>query len=127
MLTRSAAELQRIVQRIVEAGGTPTDSASVVARLLVGSHLAGHDSHGIQHLPRYIEEVRAGEIVAAARPEVMRESPSTALVRGNWAWGHVTADFATRLGIRKAREGGVALVSAVEVNHIGRLGEYVEQ
>ncbi len=127
MLTKTPTELQHAVQRIVEAVGTPPDNAAIVAQLLVGSHLAGHDSHGIQHLPRYVQEVRAGEIVAQARPQVMRETASTALVGGNWAWGHVTADFVTRLGIRKARESGVALISAVEVNHIGRLGEYVDQ
>ena len=99
----------------------------MVADLLVRSHLAGHDSHGIQHLPRYIEEVRAGEIVPDARPELISETAGATLVRGNWAWGHVTAQFVTGLGIEKAREAKIALVSAVEVNHIGRLGDYVEQ
>ena len=99
----------------------------MLADVLVGSHLAGHDSHGIQHLPRYIKEVEAGEIVPSANPEIIEETASTALVTGSWGWGHLTADFVTRIGIKKARENRVALVSAVEVNHIGRLGEYVER
>lgn len=126
MVKVSVDELGSVIQRIVEGAGTPPDSAATVTRLLVGSHLAGHDSHGVQHLPRYIEELQRGEIVPTARPAVVKETASTALVRGNWGWGHVTADFVTRLAIRKATDTGLALVSAVEVNHIGRLGDYVE-
>jgi LDH2 family malate/lactate/ureidoglycolate dehydrogenase len=120
-------ELHAIVERIVSRVGTPPDQATIVADLLVGSHLAGHDSHGVQHLPRYIKEVQAGEIVPTARPEILRETPGTALVRGNWSWGHVTAQFVTDVGAKKALENGIALISAVEVNHIGRLGHYVER
>jgi LDH2 family malate/lactate/ureidoglycolate dehydrogenase len=77
-------------------------------------------------LPRYLQEVEKGEIVADARPSILFETASAARVRGNWAWGHVTADFVTQLAVTKALDTGVALVSAVECNHIGRLGEYVE-
>ena len=127
MPTKTADELRLVARRIAEAVGTPRDSATVLANHLAASHLAGHDSHGIQHLPEYVEAVRAGEIVPDARPEVVSEASSTALVRGNWGWGHVTANFATHLGIKKAQQSEIALVSAVEVNHIGRLGDFVEQ
>ena len=33
----------------------------------------------------------------------------------------------TRIGIEKARQNRIAIVSAVEINHIGRLGAYVER
>ncbi len=127
MIAKNADELRRAVERIVMAVGTAPEGAKEVADHLVGSHLAGHDSHGIQHLPRYIEEVRAGEIDASARPEVVSETQVTTLVRGHWSWGHVTAAFATQAAIVKARENGIALVGAVEANHIGRLGHYVER
>ncbi|MBI2195267.1 MAG: Ldh family oxidoreductase [Planctomycetes bacterium] len=127
MIKKTAQELDRAVRRIVEAVGTPPENAARVAHILVGAHLAGHDSHGIQHLPRYIREVRAGDIVPAGQPEVLRESGPVVLVRGRWGWGHVTAEFATQRGIEKARRFGMGLVGAVEVNHIGRLGHYAEQ
>ena len=127
MPTKTADDLRRAAKSIFEAVGTPPDGAERLADILVGSNLAGHDSHGIQHLPHYIKEAQAGEIVATANPEIVRETAGTALVTGRWGWGHLTADFVTRLGIKKARENGIALVSAVEVNHIGRLGEYVER
>ena len=127
MLTKTPDELHQVIKRTLIAVGTHDHGAEVVADVLVGSHLAGHDSHGIQNLPRYVQEVLASEIVTDADPEIVKESSGTALVRGNWAWGHVTAEFATRVGVRKARENGIALISSVEVNHIGRLGHFVEQ
>ncbi len=127
MVTVTVDELTTTVQSLVEAVGTPPDNARVVTRLIVGSHLAGHDSHGVQHLPRYLEEAQNGLIMPAAQPEVVSDSPSAALVRGNWGWGHVTADYVMRLAVEKASTSGIAMVSAVECNHIGRLGEYVEE
>jgi LDH2 family malate/lactate/ureidoglycolate dehydrogenase len=127
LITVTIDELTSTVQRLVEAVGTPSDNARVVTRLLVGSHLAGHDSHGVQHLARYLEEAQNGLIVPSAQPEVVSDSPSAARVRGNWGWGHVTADYTMRLAVEKASATGVAMVSAVECNHIGRLGDYVEE
>jgi uncharacterized oxidoreductase len=127
MLIKTADELRGIVQRIALALGTPADSAAAVANHLVGAHLAGHDSHGIQNLPRYVAEVRAGGINPEARPCVVSEQAASALVRGNWGWGFVTANLATRVAIGMARQHKIALVSAVEVNHMGRVGDYVEQ
>jgi LDH2 family malate/lactate/ureidoglycolate dehydrogenase len=126
LITITIDELSATIQSLVEAVGTPSDHAKVVTRLLVGSHLAGHDSHGLQHLPRYLEEAQNGLIVPSARPEIVSETPSASLVRGNWGWGHVTADYVMELAVRKALVGGVSMVSAVECNHIGRLGDYVE-
>lgn len=127
MVLIQAKPLHRLVEEVVVAVGTPTELARDVADHLVGSHLAGHDSHGIQHLPRYVEEVRQGHIVPDASPSVESEAQSVVRVRGHWAWGPVTGNFATRLAIKKARQDKVVLVSAVEINHIGRLGDYVEQ
>jgi LDH2 family malate/lactate/ureidoglycolate dehydrogenase len=126
IVTVTIEDLSATIQSLVEAVGTPADSAVVVTRLLVGAHLAGHDSHGLQHLPRYLEEAEKGEIVAAARPEIFSDTPSVSLVKGNWTWGHVTADYVMELAVQKALATGVSLVSAVECNHIGRLGDYVE-
>ena len=109
MPTKTADDLRRAVENISRAVGTPPETATVLADILVGSHLAGHDSHGIQHLPRYIKEVQAGEIVPGANPEIIEQTASAALVTGNWGWGHLTADFVTRIGIKKARENRVDL------------------
>ena len=125
-VTLTAETLRDFVTAIVEAVGTPASSAAVVADLLVGSHLAGHDSHGVQHLPRYVDEVNAGDIVPSASPELATDDGALVRVRGHWGWGHVTAAHGTRLLIDRVQAHGIAVVSCVEVNHIGRLGHYSE-
>ena len=127
MKTIPPDDLHSVVERIMAAAGTPKEGSKLMADHLVGSHLAGHDSHGVQHLPRYIGQVKSGVIVPDAVPEIVSEVAGAVLVKGNWAWGQVTADYLTRLGIDKASTQKVALISGVQVTHIGRLGHYVEQ
>ncbi len=122
----SAKQLQSVGEAIFRAVGAPPDTASYMAQTLVECNLVGHDSHGVIRIPSYVERVEIGRLAPAAKPSILRETPSTAVVRGNWGFGQVTARFAAEVVIRKARETNVAAVGAVECNHQGRLGEYSE-
>jgi len=75
--------LHGVTAAIIRATGAPDDIAAQVADVLVDNHLAGHDAHGILRIPEYVQSVRAGEIVPAARPRVLEESATHALVGGN--------------------------------------------
>jgi uncharacterized oxidoreductase len=77
-------------------------------------------------LPRYVEGVRSGKVVAAASPGVVSRHLATAIVDGNWGWGQVAAQLATETVCSLAAEYGVGSVVIRRCNHIGRLGEYVE-
>ena len=124
MLVFPAERLQALTQAIFERVGAPPDIAQRVAEALVESNLAGHDSHGVIRIPSYVEAVRRGHVIPDARPTVQKESAVLALVDGGWAFGQVSAAFATDLAVRKAREHGLAVVGIVRCTHIGRLGEY---
>ena len=126
MPTKTADELYQLTREVLLAAGASESNAGRVAEALVSSHLAGHDSHGVQHLPRYVENVRAGQLQPAAQPVTVQETACSALVRGNWTFGHVSAEFAMRLALEKSAVENVSIVTLVEVNHIGRLGEYGE-
>ena len=122
----AAENLHTLVREILLAAGADERNASRVADALVSSNLSGVDTHGVFHVPNYVQDIRAGHIVPTAWPDVVSESPTTALISGNWTFGHVSAKFGMDTAIRKARERNVAVVSIVRVNHIGRLGEYSE-
>jgi LDH2 family malate/lactate/ureidoglycolate dehydrogenase len=124
VLVFPAERLQALTQAIFERVGAPPDIAQRVAEALVESNLAGHDSHGVIRIPSYVEAVRRGHVIPDARPTVQKESAVLALVDGGWAFGQVSAAFATDLAVRKAREHGLAAVGIVRCTHIGRLGEY---
>jgi uncharacterized oxidoreductase len=126
MQTKTADELRSLVVRVLMAAGADEDNAARVAEALVSSNLAGVDTHGVWHLPLYVSQIRDGFVVPTARPETVKENDNTALVTGNWTFGFVAAKYAVDIAIRKAGEHGVAVVGAVRLGHIGRLGEYAE-
>ena len=107
----------------VAAGCTPPDARTVVDHL-VESNLFGHDSHGVIRYPDYVKAIRQGRYQAQADPEVLHETPCTAVVDAHGALGQIGARFATELAIEKARQQGVASVSLRNTCHIGRVGAY---
>lgn len=119
--------LHKVTGAIFQAAGAPEDLAAMVADVLVDNHLAGHDSHGMLRILEYIRSIRAGEIIPSARPQVLQESPTSALVSGNWALGQVTAIFAVDLAIAKAKREKVATVAVVQAGHTGRLAVFTER
>lgn len=126
MQSYRASHLEELTAGIFEAAGTPADIAAHVAHSLVVSNLMGHDSHGVIRIPQYLESIAKGAIVPAARPTVVKETATTAVVDGNWAFGQITAAFGTDVAIEKARTQGTSAVFLNRLNHIGRLGEYTE-
>lgn len=126
LLLITADRLRSVSQRIFASVGAPEDIAAHVAGSLVESNLAGHDSHGVIRVPAYVDAIRRGLVQPAARPSIISETETTALVAGNWAFGQVAATYATEIAIAKARECHVAAVGVVQCPHIGRLGEYAE-
>ena len=127
MIEIEPTRLADYTRAIFAAAGAPDEVAERMARSLVDSNLAGHDSHGVIRISQYIREIREGQLDPKARPEVLRRGPAWALVDGKWGFGHEAARFAMAQAIEIAREAGVAAVSAVRCNHIGRLGEWGEQ
>jgi LDH2 family malate/lactate/ureidoglycolate dehydrogenase len=127
MPTPTKEALHRVTTAIFRAAGAPDDLAGQVADVMVDNHLAGHDSHGILRIPEYIQSVQAGEIVPTARPRVVEESATSALISGNWAFGQVTAAFAADLATEKAKRERVAVVAVVQAGHTGRLAAFTER
>jgi uncharacterized oxidoreductase len=127
VLTKSAAELKSVTETVFKAAGAPEDLAAEMGEALVGANLAGHDSHGVIRIPAYVNQIKSGGLDPAARPAILEETATTALVDGRWTFGHVAARYATDVAIKKAKESKTAVVSIVRCNHIGRLGQWGAQ
>ena len=54
------ARLRTLANRIVAAGGSSPDEASIVAEHLVEANLRGHDSHGVGMLVAYVRDFEVG-------------------------------------------------------------------
>lgn len=126
MIISTAEQLRELVRKILLAAGADQCNANCVAEHLVSADLSGVDTHGIWQLPNYVTAIRAGDIVPTAWPEIVRETPTSVLVSGNWTFGHVAAKYAVEVAIGKAKENNVAVAALVRSHHIGRLGYYAE-
>lgn len=124
---KSAEELVAVVEEALRMVGAPPDVAAEVAAHLVDADAAGHPSHGVAQVVRYVTAVREGEIVPDARPVVLTDRGPAALVSGEWGFGHVATRFATDQAIERSQAHGLALVGLVRAHHNGRLGAFAER
>jgi hydroxycarboxylate dehydrogenase B len=120
------AELTRTVERVFAAAGSAEDEAAIIAGHLVEANLRGHDSHGIGMIANYLRNLGAGKAAANVKGHVVSESGSMIVYDGDRGWGQIVAREATLLGIKKAKETGVAVVALRNAHHIGRVGTYGE-
>lgn len=119
-----AATLVDFIERALAAVGLPPQDASVVAELMVEADLTGADAHGIFRLPQYVSRIQAGGINVTPSIKVHRSAPSTALVDGDNAMGHLVMRRAAETAIEIARENGVGWVGAHHSNHAGPAAIY---
>ena len=126
MPTIVADDLRSMSVRILMAAGADQPNAERVAEGLVSADLSGVDTHGVFQLPKYVSEIKKGHVVPTAKPEIVSETPTTALITGNWTFGFVVAKYGLEVAIEKAREQNVAVIGLMQTVHIGRLGEYSE-
>ena len=122
----TADALRAMCAATFEAVGFAPDDAGVIARLMVEANLVGHDSHGVRHIPVYVERVRNGLIVPDATLSVKQETAATAVLEGGNILGHVAATRGMEMAIKKARHGHIAAVAVRHQEHVGRVGAYPE-
>lgn len=120
----SASQLIDVGTKIFLAAGAPLEEACLVSEFLVKANLAGHDSHGIIRVIQYVNDIEKGIIKPGANIEIVNETPSTAILNGNWGFGQVVAKRAMDLAIEKAKRNAISVVCVYNCNHIGRLADY---
>ncbi|SPE33841.1 Malate dehydrogenase (NAD) [Candidatus Sulfopaludibacter sp. SbA6] len=114
-----APELARFAEQILLAAEVPPHKAAVVTACLISSNLRGVDSHGVQLLPFYTDQLLAGEMDAQADGRVVSEMGSCLVFDGQNAIGQWVAETCCGHAVRIAREQGMAMVVARESNHFG--------
>jgi len=126
MHTYEPAYLHALSRRLFESFGATNEIGHIVANILVGANLTGHDSHGVLRVPTYMRRISDGIMNAGAEPTTVRESVTTLVLDGHQGPGHLTAYRAVHKAIEKARTSEICSVSFTQIEHIGRLGHYAE-
>ena len=77
-----ADRLRHLTADVFTATGCSRPEAERVARYLVAANLAGHDSHGVARIPRYVQMQREGMLLADRQIQVVVDTPVLAVVDG---------------------------------------------
>ena len=119
-----AGALRACMERIFEKEGFSSEDARAIADVLMQADLFGIESHGAQRLMYYHRNIRSGSVNVSAKPEVLRETPVSALIDGHFGMGALVAQFAMRMAIEKAKQSGVGMAVVRDSSHYGIAGYY---
>ena len=115
----SAEDLTSWAAGLLEAATFPRPTAHLIAESLVAANLRGVDSHGVQLLPYYVEQVERGDMDASAAGCIALESAACLLYDGANGAGQQVASVCCGQAVRLARKHGISIVVARESNHFG--------
>lgn len=119
--------LRAIVAEILRCGGSDNAEAELVSKHLVDANLAGHDSHGVGMVPKYIEDLQAELVKPNTHPTLMKDDGAVMVFDGHLGYGRPVAEEAMAAALERCRETGVVLMALRRSHHLGRIGAYGEQ
>ena len=97
-----------------------------ITDILLAADLNGTESHGVQRMVRYDYEITSGMVDVHAQPEIVHETPISAVIDANNGMGQVVGRMAMQMAISKAKACGCGFVSVRRSNHYGIAGYYTE-
>ena len=106
--------------------GFNEQECEIIVDVLLTSDLYGIESHGMQRLVRYHKGIEKGLIKVDAKPEIVFETPVSAVIEGNDGMGQLLGHKAMSIAIEKAKKTGMAIVSVRNSNHYGIAGYYAK-
>lgn len=104
--------------------GFQEEQSRRITDVLLEADLSGIESHGIQRLIRYHKEITSGMVDINAQPQVVFETPLSAVIDGKDAMGQLLGVQAMELAIEKAKQSGFGMVTVRNSNHYGIAGFY---
>ncbi len=120
----SEKTLRAFMERVFEKEGFAAPDARTIADVLMQADLFAIESHGAQRMMYYHRNIRSGSVNVSAKPEVLRETPVSALIDGHFGMGALVAQFAMRMAIEKAKQSGVGMAVVRNSSHYGIAGYY---
>ncbi|MCP5266320.1 MAG: Ldh family oxidoreductase [Burkholderiaceae bacterium] len=126
--TRYEAEgLRGFALALLQASGLAPGIAVDVADVLVEGDLLGHDTHGLQLLAGYLDQLAGGQMTRDGAPDVVTERASVATWDGRRLPGPHLVRRAVAWASARARAHGAATVAIRRCHHIACLAAYLEQ
>lgn len=118
--------LREVTTDILHRAGAPAGEARAVADHLVDANLNGHDSHGVQLVRRYVEQIEQGTCVPGTRVTCVNDGGAILQFDGGRGFGICVGREAMHKAIDRCKTTGVVLMTLRNAAHIGRVGAYGE-
>ncbi|GHV29129.1 lactate dehydrogenase [Synergistales bacterium] len=119
-----AEKLKTFLRDIFQAAGLEYDYSAAVSDNLVEAELRGVYSHGVIQARNYADRLKNGSINPKPSIKILRETPGTLTVDGDFAPGAVSGTFAMNRCLAKAAETGIASVAVRNGTHFGMAAYY---
>lgn len=117
--------LENFMKDCFVALGVPENEATICANILIEADKRGIDSHGIGRLkPIYVDRIKLGIQNPITDFEIIRETPTTAVIDGHDGMGHVIGYKSMKMAIEKAKKYGMGMVVVRNSTHYGIAGYY---
>ena len=116
--------LDKFCMEAFQKFGFTEPEARIISDVLLMSDDFGIESHGMQRLVRYHKGIESGLIHVDAKPEVVFETPISAVIDGHSGMGQLIGHKAMEMAIEKAKNVGVGIVTVRNSNHYGIAGYY---
>ena len=118
------AKLFSLCQRLFVGYGFSKEQSYIITESLLKTDLSGIESHGVQRMIRYHLAIGEGMVNINAQPEIVHETPISAVIDAKDAMGQVVGYDAMRIAIEKAKITGIGMVAVRNSNHYGIAGYY---
>lgn len=113
------------VKKVFMAYGVPEADAEICTDVLLDADKRGMDTHGLNRLkPIYLDRIKGGQLLPETNWEVIKETPTTAVIDAHDGMGQVASYHAMRMAIDKAKEYGMGMVAVRNSTHYGTAGYY---
>ena len=100
--------------------------AEQITDVLLAADLSGIESHGVQRMVRYDYEIACGMVDMNSKPEIVFETPISAVIDAHNGMGQVVGRMAMQIAIEKAKKAGMAFVTVRNSTHYGIAGYYAK-
>ena len=108
---------------VFEKMGVPTEDARLCADVLLESDRRGIESHGCNRFKQiYIDRIKSGILNPVTKIDILKETPTTAVLDANDGMGMVASKKAMDMCIEKAHKYGMGMVAVRNSSHYGIAG-----
>jgi len=105
--------------------GASKEDAKIYANVLIAADKRGINSHGVARLKNvYYDRIKSGFLSPKTNIEIVKETPTTAVIDGHDGMGMVIAKKSMALAIEKADSYGLGMVAVKNSTHYGIAGYY---